>query len=181
MDINLVPAEEKAAEGFENLKRRLIFVSMGLLALTAISTLGVLIFFVILSSRRANLEARRDNSLVEIASYKSTEELLAVIGGKSQTAGKVLGSRIETGNYFTKLSELVPQNVYFTDVKLAADKAVFSGKAKTSLDMAGLVSALVGAKGSEILNNVSVDSLSSDENGVYTFIVSAQIVKNTKK
>ena len=173
-DINLVPQEEKVTERFESLKKRLSIGSAVLLILTAVFTLGVLAFFTTQVSRRTQLFAQVEDNAQVINSYKSTEELLVVAKDKSAVAQKVLEQRTDYYQTFNGFAKLVPQGIYFTDIKFAAGKIVMNGKAKTSAEVAGLVSSLLTPEGSKIVSNVTIDTLTADETGTYTFSIAAQ-------
>ena len=173
-DINLVPQEEKATEHFESLKKRLSAASVVLLVLTAVLTLGVLVFFTTQVSKRTQLLSQVEESAQAINNYKSQEELLVVVKDKVGPAEQILGQRVEYHQTFADLAKLVPVGVYFTDIKFAQGKISMNGKAKTSADVAGLVSSLLSAEGSKIISNVTIDTLAADETGSYTFSMQAQ-------
>ena len=176
-DINLVPQEEKLTERFESLKKRLSVGSAALLILTAVFTLGVLVFFTTQVSKRTQLIAQVEDNAQVINSYKSTEELLVVAKDKSAVAEKVLTQRTDYYQTFNGFAKLVPQGIYFTDIKFAASKIVMNGKAKSSAEVAGLVSSLLTPEGSKIVSNVTIDTLTADETGTYTFSIAAQSAK----
>ena len=175
-EINLLPVEEKEAERFKLLQKRLTVASVVFLVVTAILTLATLIFFTSVSRTRQNLNERVEETSTKINSLKSTEELIVVIKKKAQAADKILNLRTDYPEVFERLSQLIPQGVYFTDLKVSADKMIFSGRAKTSADVAGLVSSLLSAEGSKAVSGVTVDSLISDEKGVYSFVITTQLV-----
>ena len=176
-DINLVPQEEKATESFESLKKRLSVASVVLLVLTAVFTMVVLVFFTTQVSKRTQLFAKVEESAQAINSYRQQEELLVVAKDKVGLAEQILGQRVEYHKTFADFAKLVPQGVYFTDVKFAQGKIIMNGKAKTSTEVAGLVSSLLSADGSKIVSNVTIDSLAADETGTYTFSMQAQSAK----
>ena len=176
-DINLVPVQERVTERFESLKKRLSVGSAVLLVLTAVFTLGVLVFFTTQVSKRTELFARVEESAQAINSYKQQEELLVVVKDKVGLAEQVLGHRVEYHQTFADFAKLVPQGVYFSDIKFAQGKISLSGKAKTSAEVAGLVSSLLSAEGSKIVSNVTIDTLAADETGTYTFSMQAQSAK----
>lgn len=173
-DINLVPAQERVAERFESLKKRLSLGSAVFLVVTAVFTLGVLVFFTTQVSKRSQLLAQVEDSAQVINSHKSKEELLVVAKDKSALAEKVLAERTDYYQTFNEFAKLVPQGVYFTDIKFSAGKIIMNGKAKSSAEVAGLVSSLLTAEGSKIVSNVTIDTLTADETGTYTFSISAQ-------
>lgn len=179
-DINLVPEEEKAAQGYESLHKKLATAAIAMLVLAAVSTLAVLAFFTVLVTKRNSLVEQIEVSSARVNSFKETEDLVYVTKGKAAAAEKVLGSRQDLSNIFAKLAELVPQNVYFTDLKIVGTKLDITGKAKTSADMAGLISQLVSEKGQEVVSNVTIGSLASDESGRYNFTLSTQTVNKPK-
>jgi len=176
-DINLVPQEEKVTERFESLKKRLSVGSAALLILTAVFTLGVLVFFTTQVSKRAQLIAQVEDNAQVINSYKSAEELLVVAKDKSSLAEKVLAQRTDYYQTFNGFAKLVPQGIYFTDIKFSTGKIVMNGKAKSSAEVAGLVSSLLTPEGSRIVSNVTIDTLTADETGTYTFSIAAQSAK----
>lgn len=171
-DINLLPKEEEAAAGFEALRKKLTIVSVVILVLTAGFTLATLALFTSYAKTRTDLETQAQESLVRIDSLKATEELIVVVKGKISTATKILAVRTNTAMVFEKIGQLTPAGVYFTDMRFNAGKVVMSGRARTSADVSALVSALTSAAGAEILTNISVDSLSSDETGSWVFVIS---------
>ncbi|MDO8486926.1 MAG: PilN domain-containing protein [Candidatus Curtissbacteria bacterium] len=176
-DINLLPVEEKSAERFENLYKKLVIAAIFLLVFTAVSTLAILGFFSILSTQRSNLVGRVEVSSATIEDLKSVEELQVVVKQKTAVADKIIIVRSSLGDVFQTLVQLVPQGVFFTDMRFSGLKVVISGRARTSGDVAGLVAQLVSARGNQIFSAVAIDSLSSDEAGIYSFVLSAQLIK----
>ena len=176
-DINLLPVEERAHERFAPLFKRLSIASVAVLAITAIFTIATLGFFTSLVAKRTQLVADIEASASQINNLKATEELAVVVKEKAQVAQKILAGRTNHRELLDKLARIVPVGVYFTDIKFSAEKVIFSGRARTSADVAGLVSSLLSSEGSQIVSGVTVDSLTSDDAGVYTFAITAQIVK----
>lgn len=174
-DINLLPLEEKATEHAQSTARRLQFTSIAFLVGTAIITIATLIMYASLSSARGGLVNRVEGSSAQINNLKAQEELIVVVKDKAQAAQKLSGSRVDYADFFRNLSGLLPQNVYFTDIRVSSGKIVVSGKAKGSSDVSALSSSLLSAKGSQLVNSVNVDSLSSDETGNYVFVISASL------
>ena len=174
-DINLLPAEERNARTFEVAQGKLTLVSAIFLIVTAVFTMGTLGFFVTLTTQRSQLLSQIEEASARINSLKSAEELVVVTKGKVSTASKILSARVNFAGFFEKLAVLVPQGVYFSDVRFTGSRISLVGKAKTSSDISGFVGTLVSPAGSQIVSNVSVDSLSSDESGVYSFSMSAQL------
>ena len=175
-DINLVPQEERAHERFDRVARRLQFASVTLLVFTAAVIVWTLVAYTRAVTAKNQLVDQISDATLKINQYKAQEELLVVTKDKVSTAEKILTTRAEYDNFLKKLATLVPQGVAFLDMKVGDDKLVVTGRAKSSSDVAGLVSSLVSAKGAEILNQVAVDSLSSDDKGIYSFILSAKMV-----
>ncbi|OGD84978.1 hypothetical protein A3B51_00260 [Candidatus Curtissbacteria bacterium RIFCSPLOWO2_01_FULL_41_18] len=175
-EINLLPVDEKKTETFESIRRKLSLLSVLLLVFTSISAVAVLAFFASLASAKQKLDSKVAQSSLAIDSYKLQEELAVVTKNKVSTASKIIAARGNQLKALNTLSEIIPQSVYFTDIKFSGGKAVFSGKARTSADVAGFISALVLSKGSEIISDVTIDSLSSSESGIYTFSVSGKLV-----
>ncbi|MBI3282980.1 PilN domain-containing protein [Candidatus Curtissbacteria bacterium] len=174
-DINLIPSEERASARVELLQKRLQIFSIGFLVTTAVLTILTLSLFAMFASRREKLIGEVEDNSQEINRLKAQEELVVVVKEKASVASQIVSSRVEFSRAFEKLSQLVPQGVYFTDIRVSAGKIVISGKARTSADVAGLASSLVSATGSEVVSDVSIDSLSSDDEGVYVFVVSAKL------
>ncbi len=179
-DINLLPVEEKSAESFENIRKKVLWGSIGFLVFTAISAMVVLGFYSTLAGKRANLVANIQESSGQIDQLKPKEELIVVVKQKASNAEKILTARRDLVNTFNQFAQLVPQGVYFTDIRFSGGKVALSGKARSSADIAGLVSQLVSANGAGIYSNVSVDTLSSEENGAYTFALTMNLVQKQK-
>lgn len=175
-DINLLPEEERSAEGFENLRKKLLLGSVAALVITGVLTMVVLFYFAALNAQKDKLVERVEASSGEIESMKAQEELIVVTKDKASSAEKILSSRTNMSEFFTKFGQLVPQNLFFSDLRIGGSKFTASGRAKTSNDVAGFVSALVSAKGTDLVSNISIDSLSSDENGNYSFVVNMSLV-----
>ena len=179
-EINLVPLEEKAQERVELMQKKLQFASVGILFISAVLTLITLLMFTTSVSRKNDLIAQVEESSSKINQYRSQEELLVVSKDKAAAADTLLLGRTDFNNLFKKMATIIPQGVYFTDMKISDLKVTISGKAKTSADVAGLVSALTSANGAEVITGVTVDSLSSDEFGVYAFVISGKVVSAKK-
>lgn len=175
-DINLIPQEERESARIELLQKKLQIFSIGFLVFTAVLTILTLSFFAMSISSRSKLIAEVEDASVQINRLKANEELVVVVKDKVSIANQIITSRVEFSEVFEKISRLVPEGVYFTDVRVAAGKMVISGRARTSADVAGLASSLLSASGSQIVSDFSVDSLSSDEEGTYSFVISAKLV-----
>ena len=174
-DINLIPVEEKAQERAEQTQKKLQFVAVGVLVLSAVVTLITLLMYTTAVSKKNNLIAQVEDNSVKINQYKPQEELLVVSKDKAGSADQLLSARTDYKNFFGKMAGLLPQGVYFTDLRVSDSKITISGRAKTSADVAGLVSSLTSASGTELVTNVAIDTLSSDEFGVYAFVISGKL------
>ncbi|OGD89108.1 hypothetical protein A3F45_04190 [Candidatus Curtissbacteria bacterium RIFCSPHIGHO2_12_FULL_41_17] len=174
-DINLLPQEEREHEQFQILQKRLSVASISLLAITAILTLLILVVYTSSVSKRSNLVTQIEASSKRIEDMKAGEELIVVVKEKAQAGDKILSNRTNHSAIFEKLATLIPTGVYFTDVKFTPEKAAISGKASSSANVAGLISSLLSPEGAKIFSSVTMDSLSSDESGVFTFSMTVQL------
>lgn len=168
-DINLLPEEERKSESLEKIKGKITLVSIAILVLTAISAFVTLAFFTFLSQERAKHLENVQQAVVEVESYKNVEELLAVVKDKSSSALLVTNANKDKVKLLTEFAQLIPQDVYFTDVNVSANDMTLNGLARTSADVAGLVSSLKSSKGAGIVTEVSLNGLSTDSSGVYKF------------
>lgn len=175
-DINLLPAEERESERYFLLVKRLQVAAVGTLVVTAILVIVTLVMFTTFSTRRASISSQIEDLSSRINGLKAQEELIVVTKDKVANAARLSVARVEYHSLFNKLAAIIPQGVYFTDVRVTSGKAVISGKARSSSDLAGLVSALTSAKGAEIISDVSLDTLSSDEAGIFAYVISGKVV-----
>lgn len=175
-DINLLPAEERANERYHALVHRLQTASIGILAVTAVLTIITLLMFTSFSSRRSNLVAQLEDLSGTVNSLKAQEELILVVGDKVRVAQQLAASGVEYHNFFNKLAQIVPSGIFFSDFRVSSSKAVISGKARNSGEVASFVASLTSARGAEIVSDVSIDTLSSDETGVFSFVISAKVI-----
>ena len=175
-DINLLPVEARDQENFSILVKRISIVSVVVLVITGIVTFIILVLFSSFSSKRSKLVASVEASSWQIESLKSTEELIVVVKDKASSAEKLVSSRTDFADIFENISKLIPQGVYFTDAKFTSGKVSLSARAQSSADVAGLVSSLLSSEGAKYFNQVSIDSLSSNELGLFTFNITAQLV-----
>lgn len=175
-DLNLLPVEEKSAERFGLISKRLMITSIVLLIFTAISALATLLFFASVATTRQKLIEQVEQASRKINDFKSTEELIVVTKQKASISDKILTDRLNHLTTFETLSVIIPQGVYFSDLKISQGKIAVSGKARTSADVAGLVAALLSPRGAEIVSDVTIDNLSSDESQAYSFNISARIL-----
>ncbi|MCR4305914.1 MAG: PilN domain-containing protein [Candidatus Daviesbacteria bacterium] len=174
-DINLLPVEDKGTEATEGIRKKLSIVSAVVLVATAVFGVVTLVMFTSFATQRQKIQSRIDTNTAQIDSLKDTEAMVVVTKDKASVADKVLTGRADQVNVFNQFSQLVPENVYFTDIKFIGTKATFSGKARSSADVAGFISSLASDNGTKIISNVNIDSLSSDQEGVYTFNISGQL------
>jgi len=157
-DINLLPVEARDQENFSILVKRISIVSVVVLVITGIVTFIILVLFSSFSSKRSKLVASVEASSGQIESLKSTEELIVVVKDKASSAEKLVSSRTDFADIFENISKLIPQGVYFTDAKFTSGKVSLS------------------SEGAKYFNQVSIDSLSSNELGLFTFNITAQLV-----
>lgn len=174
-NINLLPAEEKSAANFGFVQKKFLVGSVLVIVLTGLVTFGILGFFSIEAAKSKELNSQVEQSVAEINSYKPVEELLVIVHDKVSDGQQIIDGRVDVNQVFTNLSELIPREVYFSDIKFAGDKIAFTGKAKTSSDAAGLVSSLASPQAAKIFTNVNMESLSTDEKGNYSFTLSMKI------
>ena len=177
-EINLLPVEDKSTETQKGIVKKLSVVAGVVLVATAALALVTLVMFTNLASERQKLNTKIDSNTSEIASFKSIEELITVTKDKASVADKILSARTDQVNVFNQFSQIVPVNVYFTDIKFTGGKANLSGKAKSSADIAGFISSLASDQGAKIMSNVNIDTLGSDQGGVYSFSISAEFVNS---
>lgn len=175
-DINLLPEEERSAESFENFRRKLLIFSVAVLLTTGVITLALLVYYSALTSTKSKLITRIEASTQEIESLKVVEELIVVTKEKASSADKILSARLNVSDYLKEFSTMVPLGLYFSDLKVSGGKLSASGRARNSNEVAGFISGLLSARGSRIVSNVNVDSLSSIEGGAYSFSVNMQVV-----
>lgn len=180
-NINLLPTEEKQAESFNTAEKRILYGSLALIAVTGVITFVLLGFFSVLASARSDLISQIEASAGEINSFKQNEELVVVVKDKAGDAEEIINSKIDNNKIFGRLSELVPQGVYFSDIKFNGNSVSVTGKARTSADAAGLVSSLASEKGAELFSDVNMNSLASDSNGNYQFTLTMNIVSSIPK
>ena len=174
-DINLLPSQERETVRVEGLRKRLQLSSILVLVVVAVLTILTLALFTYFAAQNSALVAQVEESSARVNQLKAQEELLVVVKDKTSTASTLVSQREVFPVFFEKLSALVPQSLYFTDMKVAEDEVVISGKARTSADVSGFVNLLLSATGAEIITSVSVDSLSADDSGIYTFVISGKL------
>lgn len=174
-DINLIPNEAKRTEEFDKLKGKITLAAVVVLIMAAVAAFVTLAFYAYFISMRENLVKRVEAASSEVNRYKASEELAVVAKDKASTASQLLGTRQNKVEVFTTLAKLIPQNVNFASLTISLNDLKASGRAKSSADVAGLVSALLSTEGTKIMSDVTIDSLVSDESGVYTFGLSAKL------
>lgn len=180
-DINLLPVEDKSVENLTDLQKKATLASVAILLITSIATVATLVAFTFFAGERNRINAQISESSGRIERLKPVEDLLAVASKKAISAQKALELRFNYNKFFDGFSALVPQGVYFGDIKITGSKLTLSGKARSSADIAGLVSSIVSEDGQNVLIGANMESLSSDEKGVYTFSMSAEVVQKASK
>lgn len=175
-DINLIPDEAKRGEEFDKLKGKVTLASVVILILAAVAAFVTLAFYAYFITQRGKLVERVEAASTEVNRYKAAEELIVVTKDKATTASQIIAGRQNKVEIFTTLTKLIPQSVNFSSLTVVMNDLKVSGRAKSSADVAGLVSALLSSEGSKIISNVNIDSLASDETGVYTFGISAKLL-----
>ncbi len=181
-DINLIPAEEKTSDSLASLQHKLTIFSVLLLAVVAVFTIVTLVMFTQLKSQETALNERISKAATAVSSNQLSEWLLSTVSKKADSANKVLASRLLYTDVLTKTAELMPQGVYFSDFKLSGTKVTTSAKAKTSADVANLVSSFVTTdQGKKLYSSISIDSLASDDKGNYAFSVSMELAPSASQ
>lgn len=180
-EINLMPSEERGSEDLNKLQKKLSVFSVVVLAVVALFTIVTLVLFTTSKTEEAKQKVRIEKAEAEINSQQSTEELMAVVGEKVQIADKAISTRLVYTDILNKLASLMPQNVYFGDLKIEGNKITTSAKAKTSADVASLVSSFVSSEeGKKLFSSVTIDSLASvSDSGtnqlIYSFSLTLQV------
>lgn len=175
-EINLLPSEEKISDSLNAWQKKLTIFSVFVLAVVAIFTIVTLVMFTTAKSQETKLNAEIRKSADDVASHKVTEELLTVVSKKAVSANKVISSRLNYTEAITKTAELMPVDVFFSDLKITGTKLTTSATAKTSADVANLVSSFVTSdEGKKLFSSISIDSLTTNADNNYVFSVSMQI------
>lgn len=181
-DINLMPSEGRSSESLNKVQKNLTIFSVAVLVIVAVFTIATLIFFTSEKAEQTKQAKRIEAAAAQVNSYQSSEELLTVIGKKADLADKALSSRLIYTDILNKIATLMPQNVYFGDIKIDGNTVSTSAKAKTSADVAGLVASFVSSdEGKKLFSSVTIDSLASVPDAdtkqlIYSFSVSMQLV-----
>lgn len=181
-EINLMPTEGKSSESLNKLQKNLTVLSVFVLVVVAVATVATLILFTSLKSEEAKQKKRVGDASTKVSSYQTSEELLTVVSKKAEIADKALSSRLIYTDIINKVATLMPTNVYFGDLKIDGNKMSTSAKAKTSADVAKLVSNFVSSdEGKKLFSSVTIDSLASVSDAetkqlVYSFSVSMQFL-----
>lgn len=178
-DINLLPVEDKSVENLTDLQKKATFASFAILLITAIATVATLVMFTIYAGERNKINAQISENTGKIEGLKQVEGLLAFTVKKAVAAQKARDLRFNYTNFFDGFSALIPQGVFFNDIKISGTKLTLSGKAQSSADIAGFVSSIVSENGQKVLVGANIDTLNSDTKGVYTFTMSAEAVQKT--
>ncbi len=175
-DINLLPSEEKSSDTLNSLQKKLTIFSVAVLAVVAVFTVVTLISFTTAKSAESQLKVDIEKATGDVAANKTTEGLLTIISKKVTSANKVISGRLIYTDVLTKMAELMPTDVYFSDLKITGAKISTSAKAKTSADVANLVSSFVTSdEGKKLFSSISIDSLATDSENNYALCVSMQV------
>lgn len=181
-EINLMPSEDKASEGLTKLQKKLSIFSVFVLFVIAVFTVVTLIMYTSAKAQESKLKVRIEKAAAEINSQQTAEELLTVIGKKAEIAQKAISARLIYTDILNRMAALMPQNVYFGDLKIDGNKISTSAKAKTSADVAGLVSSFVSSdEGKKLFSSVTIDSLASVSDPdtkqlIYSFSLTLQVI-----
>jgi len=181
-DINLMPTEGKASENLNKLQKKVSFLSVAVLSIVAVFTIVTLVLYTTNKAEETKQKVRIEKAAAEINSQQSAEELLTVVGKKAEIADKAISSRLIYTDILNKLASLMPQDVYFGDLKIDGNQITTSAKAKTSADVAGLVSSFVSSdEGKKLFSSVTIDSLASVSDPdtkqlIYSFSLTLQVI-----
>lgn len=174
-EINLLPEEERKSEKVDAIKGKITLVSIVVLFLTAISAFVTLAFYTFLiNERKENLEVI-NQAVTKINTYQDVEEILVVVKDKSSNALLVLNSSKDKVKLLSDFAQLIPQDVYFTDVNVTGTEMTLNGLARTSADVAGLVSSMNSSEGKGIVSDVQLGGLVTDNTGIYKFNLTANL------
>lgn len=175
-DINLLPTDAKSSDNLGAIQKKLTFGSILILAVVAVFTVVTLVMFTQAKSQETQLKDRLEKAASDVGANQLAEELLTVVNKKADSANKIIDGRIIYTDVVTKIAELMPTDVYFNDLKISDTKLSTTAKAKTSADVANLVSSFVTSdEGKKLFSSVNIDSLATDEKGNYSFSVSMQL------
>lgn len=181
-DINLLPSEDKVSEKLSSIQKKLTAFSVVVLGVVAAFTVATLVMFTAAKADEGKLKERVGAAAGDVSSQQLTEELLTVVDKKTESASKIIASRLLYTEILKKTAELMPLGVAFSDLKIDGVKMSASAKAATSADVANLVSSFVSSEeGKKLFSSISIDSLATDTEGKYTFSVSMQVNKADMK
>jgi Tfp pilus assembly protein PilN len=175
LKLDLIPEEDRKSEDFDKIKSKVTIVAVVILVLTAISAFVTLAFFGYYVSKRQELVERVESAVADVNTYKSAEELLVVAKDKASAAISITTTSGNKVNFLNTFVTLIPQDVFFSDLKLSDADITLTGRARTSADVAGLISSLMSSEGAKLVTDVNINSLSSDATGEYAFGLTAKL------
>jgi len=175
-DINLLPSEDKVSEKLSSFQKKLTAFSVVVLGVVAVFTIATLVMFTAAKAQESKLNERVGVAAGEVSAEQLTEELLTVVDKKTESATKVIASRMLYTEVLKKTAELMPLGVAFSNLKIDGATMSASATAATSADVANLVSSFVTTdEGEKLFSSMSIDSLATDAEGKYTFSVTMQV------
>lgn len=177
MAINLLPKKEYEFIRREKLQK--LFSLISVLALVAFAAFAVLSFsYWLLNFNRAqNLDKETQRIEKEIDSQKQVEGYQFALKEKISALKNIQSGRKDLVPIFDSLKLIIPSGVSLKTVALGLDGAAnLAGEAITASDLGSLIDALLDPEnGGKYFSSISIDSLSSTKEGLFSFTINAKL------
>lgn len=161
MAINLIPRKIKEDRQKSFWKQTTLWGAVAVLVGVGAVSIGVLIFRFALQRELTRLGEEIDTARSQIEAQKDVELKLRDLEQRADAVVKVLDDRVYYSRIMEKLTELLPQEVTFSRLRVSSpDAATLAGTASSYIDLARFINAV--QEDQEMMAGVQLRSVNLD-------------------
>lgn len=180
-EINLVPETELATSSQLKRKRLVIVLSSFVLGIFLVVVLGAFFAFTLSEKNKRDLIAQAKPIESKIAAFSRREWLIRATQSKASATQKLLQSQPPFRFIVSRLVELQPQGMSYSEISIAApNRVTLSGRATGTPVLEKFLRDITAKEfGRKAFSDIVLQSLSRNERGEYEFSIRFTYIGNT--
>lgn len=171
LKINLIPPEIKEKAKKEAKRTLLVRISVGLLGVLILITVGILVIIIIQNATLQSLNAELEQDKSEIGSLKESEAVVFFLKNRIDTINRFSNTSYKQGETYDLISNLIPEGIELSYLQIDKTESVgMQGETNTTSALNIFFTNLMDpSKNEGKIAKVSVESLSRSQDGRLIF------------
>lgn len=176
-EINLLPEEERKEVAQAKLKRKIAIYSFAALVITIVISFMIFGYWLTLKRTDDRLSLQISNLTSQIQQLSNVENLARTLKTKLAAISGISQKSQNFENLLSDVAQITPPGVTLSDLTVSDQNLItLAGTANSAPEFSGFVTTILkpGVTAADF-SNVTVESLTRDDAGIYKFTISAKL------